>query len=361
MNSETVIRKIINVIGAWFCGVVIMSAQIPYRIMQYNVENLFDTLNHEVFLDDDFTPSGTNQWHGKRYWYKQGRLARVIAAAGGTTPVDIVGMVEVENDSVLHDLLRRTSLARLGYEYHITKGDDERGIQVALLYQPPRFAPFRKVDIPIKPLPGFSPTRHILLVEGRLPSADTLSIFVCHFPSKRGGAAQTEPYRMHVAQHVRQAVDSIYACRPNAMIVVMGDFNADPTRPCLKDGLRVCQAEETPKPFHFIEAQDVHTRNKDIEGTYFFQGEWELIDHIFVSGNMMSKAPLRVKEKGWHILDIPFLLEKRKAKGFKDMIPKRTYKGPHYNGGVSDHLPIVLHLELHIEKTKPLPSDGEDQ
>ena len=337
---------LIVVVAMLWSGAFPVEAQIPYRIMQYNVENLFDTLNHETHLDDDFTPTGSQKWHARRYWFKQGRLARVIAAAGGTTPVDIVGMVEVENDSVLHDLLRRTSLARLGYEYYITHGADVRGIQVALLYQPARFNPFRVVEIAIPPLPDVSPTRHVLLAEGILPTADTLSVFVCHFPSKRGGAKKTEPYRMHAAKRVRQSVDSIYTYRPNAMVVVMGDFNGTKESVSLSKGLRV-NSEETPlnQP-SLVEVQYTPTPNSEIEGTYFFQGKWEFIDHIFTSSNMLLDASLRINKKGYRILDIPFLLEKRKSQEDKYLIPKRTYKGTFYNGGVSDHLPLILHLDL---------------
>ena len=84
------------------------AAQERFRIMEYNVENLFDTIPEPSCDDVAFTPQGEQQWDTRRYWAKQGRLARVIAAAGGDAPIELVGMVEVENDSVLYHLTRRT-------------------------------------------------------------------------------------------------------------------------------------------------------------------------------------------------------------------------------------------------------------
>ena len=195
---------------------IAVDAQERFRIMEYNVENLFDTIPDPVKNDRDFLPQGNLRWTSERYWFKQGRLARVIAGAGGDVPIELVGLVEVENDTVLAHLTRHTSLARLGYEYLITNGPDERGIDVALLYQPNRFRPVYREDLRVQLGEGVRPTRDVLFVEGLLPTLDTLSIFVAHFPSRRGGKQMTEAYRLQVAQVIRHKVDSIQRCRPEA-------------------------------------------------------------------------------------------------------------------------------------------------
>ena len=135
--------------------------------MEYNVENLFDTLHAPGCQDSDFTPEGSHHWNTLRYWGKLGRLARVIAGVGGATPPDLGALAEVENDSVLSHLTRRTSLSLLGYEYIITRSADVRGINVALLYQPYRFRPVSVDTFRVSPLhPRISPTRYLLHVAG---------------------------------------------------------------------------------------------------------------------------------------------------------------------------------------------------
>ena len=156
---------------------IAVGAQERFRIMEYNVENLFDTIPDPEKNDRDFLPSGNQHWTSGRYWSKQGLLARVIAGAGGDSPIELVGLVEVENDTVLAHLTRRTSLARLGYDFLITNGPDERGIDVALLYQPNRFRPICREDLRVQLGEGIRPTRDVLFVEGLLPTLDTLSVF----------------------------------------------------------------------------------------------------------------------------------------------------------------------------------------
>ena len=175
-------------------------AQMPFRVMEYNVENLFDTQDDVDYQDEDFLPQGKCQWDTLRYRKKLADLSKVIMAAGGASPVDLVALCEVENDSVIKALTQRTRLHRLDYEYIVTHSKDERGIDVALLYQPMRFGllEWREISVPYEPEKE-RPTRNILHATGRLQSGDTLDIFVVHFPSRRGGAKVTEKYRCRAA------------------------------------------------------------------------------------------------------------------------------------------------------------------
>lgn len=330
---------------------VTIAAQVSFRMIQYNVENLFDTVRSAVHNDADFTPEGKNHWTAGRYWIKLGNMARVIAAVGGTTPVDLVGMVEVENETVLNDLTKHTSLRSLGYEYCITQGKDERGINVALLYQPAKFKLLSAENLPVVVPEGMRPTRDVLKVEGMLPTRDTLTVFVVHFPSRRGGVGLSERYRSHVATVVREHIDSIFVERPLAKVVVMGDMNADMQSPCMAQGLKakVLKSETVLAEGALYEAQPATAFYEEVKGTYFFQNEWEQIDHILVSPSVVQSRTMKVSPEGWSIFDASFLLDEKRKSARKWNYPKRTYLGTNYQKGFSDHLPVVLQMQLFFE------------
>lgn len=314
-----------------------LSAQVAdtLRVMWYNVENLFDCQNDSAKNDEEFLPEGTHRWTPYRYWQKQKNLARVIAAVGNHRLPDIIGLCEVEGDSVLTDLTRRSPLRTAGYRHIVTHSPDERGIDVALLYLPGRFRPLSQRSISIHG--GDRPTRDILHVQGLVSPTDTLDLFLCHFPSRRGGERQSRPFRLLAAQTLRQAIDSVYLHTPQAKVVVMGDFN---------DGLigtRVAQVLDV-VPSSLASTALIHglislTADKH-PGTYAYQGRWEVIDHILVSPSLLNaEGRLSTSPQLTRIAALPFLLTPDAKYGIR--IPHRTYMGPRYLGGFSDHLPIV--------------------
>ena len=331
------------------------TAQERFRVMEYNVENLFDTIPDALSDDRAFLPDGEQQWTLERYWAKLGRLARVIAAAGGDVPVELVGLVVVENDSVIAHLTRRTSLARLGYEYLITHSLDRRGLDVALLYQPGRFRPLSSEALRV-PLPmGERPTRDVLFVEGLLPTLDTLSLFVAHFPSRRGGKRETEALRCLAAKCIRHKVDSIQLRRPEALIIIMGDLNDEVHDASLKSGMGVLPAETykggatsaTISPQVLCDLTPVCEEYPNVKGTYYYQQEWSCLDHIIVSPPLLrSESPLFTLTGKSRILAFPFLVEQSGAPLSPEVRPKRTYLGTHYHGGVSDHFPLLVEFML---------------
>ncbi len=190
------------------------------------------------FADEEFLPTAERRWNTPRYLHKQASLAKTILAAGGLQPVDLVALCEVENDSVVHFLCHRTRLARLGYHYVVTHSADRRGIDVALLYQPETFtylhSETRRVPYDAA---RERPTRDLLHVAGRLPHGDTLDVFVVHFPSCRGGAAASEPYRLRAAQLLREMADSIAHLRHRPLLLAMGDFNDEPQNRSIREVL----------------------------------------------------------------------------------------------------------------------------
>lgn len=138
---------------------------------------------------------------------------------------DLVALCEVENDSVMRDLTKRSLLRNANYEYLVTNSPDERGIDVALIYDPMHFQPIRHYPLRIKPMEGMRPTRDILYVAGRIITDDTLHIFVVHAPSRYGGEKPTRPHRMLIAKTLCGAIDSIRLASSNPNIIIAGDFN----------------------------------------------------------------------------------------------------------------------------------------
>lgn len=344
--------------------------------MEYNVENLFDTIHAEGKNDLEFTPQGDHHWNERRYWGKLGRLCRVIAGAGGETPVDLVALVEVENDSVVSNLTRRTKLTRLGYEYLTANTADERGIRVALLYQPFRFKLVGSASIRFARAKNLGGTRDALHVAGELTTGDTLDLIVCHWPSRRAAGASAK-YRETVARRLRSYCDSLMKVRERPYLILTGDFNAWYPERSLREALGVRLPEDSINPCAlYILSHGLHTSD-GIEGTYKYQGEWNQLDQFIVNGALLKapsvttdrnkeeetdneaqadsawtadsactneahRARLHTSAKLCRIVDFPFLLQKEKnGNGLR---PYRTYLGTYYQGGYSDHLPLILDL-----------------
>lgn len=308
-----------------------------FRCVEMNCENLFDTV-HDYGKDDmAFLPDGTYAWNSQRYWRKQSALSRIFLEIGGLQPVDIIGLCEVENDSVLTHLTRRTRLAALGYEYALTDSRDVRGIDVALLYQP---LTFHLVDKHCYSVPYDAekerPTRDILHCTGVLLTGDTLDVMVVHFPSRRGGEKLASDYRRRAAEVVVSAVDSLRSQRPDARVLIMGDCNDEPRDRSLSliadAGFRNVSAGAVA-----MGSERYAKQLRTICGTYYFQKSWSRIDNILVS----HAAAERYRVGDAFIFAPDYLLESD-VNGFP--MPFRLYRGPAYHGGVSDHLPLVVDL-----------------
>lgn len=319
-----------------------------FRVATYNVENLFDTIPSPRHGDSEFLPAAERAWHSGRYWKKLGMLARAIAAIGDVRPAALVALCEVEGDTVLTHLTRRTALARLGYGYVVTHSADERGMNVALLYQPELFRPLSVASLRVPYRAGKErPTRDVLHVAGQCLTGDTLDVFVCHFPSRRGGTRLTDPYRRRAAVTVRRAADSLLDVRGRHNIIIMGDFNAYYPERCIAETLGAIPAQEVQGaggPFlrenlylltHGLKADG------GIGGTYKYKGEWQTLDQIIVSGTLLSPAPgyLFTAPAACRLCAFPFLLKNDRS---GTPAPYRTYLGTFYQGGYSDHLPIAL-------------------
>ncbi|WP_418697280.1 endonuclease/exonuclease/phosphatase family protein [Bacteroides sp.] len=322
---------------------------LTFRVVSYNVENLFDCRHDTLKNDYEFLPDAMRHWNYSKYRKKLDGIARVITAVGGWAPPALVALCEVENDSVMRDLTRYSALREAGYRYIITQSPDERGINVALLYQRGFFMPIACQSLPVdKPRRDSRPTRDILHVSGLLMNRDTLDVFVAHFPSRSGGAKESEPYRLLAAKKVKETADSLFQIRQHPQIILLGDFNDYPDNKSVRQVLRAEAPPTLPdslyaKKLYHLLARKAATRKHF--GSYKYQGEWGLLDHIIVSGTLLLKdSPLHTDEAKADVFSLPFLLTKDTKYYGKQ--PFRTYYGMKYQGGYSDHLPVYAELRL---------------
>lgn len=310
---------------------VSLGAQERIRCVTYNVENLFDCKDDPLTDDDAFLPASPRHWTPYRYWDKLHAVGRSIASMGDDRAPDLVALCEVENDSVLHDLTRRSPLRSAGYDCLVTSSTDPRGIDVALLYKPTAFRPFavRSLRLPEVHVPEGRYARDVLCVSGQLVSADTLDLLICHLPSRINGR-QSTALRCKVVEYMLYAIDSLSACRGVPHVVVMGDFNDTPysrsLAPLTAEELLVCVTDT-------------------LSGSYRYKGRWEQIDHVFLSPSLCDASnSLHLSSRGAWIPLYDFLVEPEPLYG--GIRPNRTYNGMRYEGGTSDHLPVCFDLEF---------------
>ena len=302
----------------------------PLRVVSYNVENLFhpkhDTIitnegvngltNERIIEKDDYewTQEGERHWSYSRYWRKVENIARVLTNIGEWQGVDIVGLQEVENALCMRRLCRTMGVNK--YDFVHYESPDPRGIDVALIYKKARVDTLRTQAISIPQLP----TRDILYVEALADKKDTLHLFVCHLPSQRGGKAESEWKRKAAKEVLQKAIDSVYVVHSDAKILVMGDMNSEP-----KDDLKGVRNKALPS----LEGKR--------KGTHKYQGRWTFLDQFYISPAIDSISTMKIYDAEW------IMETDEKYMGLK---PKRTYNGWKYQNGYSDHLPIVLDIEL---------------
>jgi endonuclease/exonuclease/phosphatase family metal-dependent hydrolase len=316
---------------------VLSAGQISFRVMSYNVENLFDTHDDPETADEEFLPSGTRRWTPSRYNRKLKQIAQVIAAAGEWDTPALIGLCEVENDTVLTHLLTRTSLRSQHYRYLLAQGSDRRGINVALLYQRDKFRYAGHRSVPVRfDLPGTRPTRDILHVWGEISSGDTLDVMVCHFPSKYGGEKKSEARRRMAADVLGALCDSLNRLRQNPLQIVMGDFNDEPDAPFMR---RVASCSNLLNLFASGKPASL------AHGSQKYRDTWGQLDQILIHARMNAKdASMQFLPGSARTYSPPFML--RDDKIWYGKRPWRTYYGFKYEAGYSDHLPVIADFLL---------------
>ena len=303
-----------------------------YTIAFYNLENLFDPEQNKNTLDSDYTPTGIKNWTQERYRRKLAKLSKTIIGIGDEKhlyPPVLIGVAEAENNSVLQALVDTDPMEDLDYGFIHFDSPDERGIDTGLIYRKKFFKVLdsEPLALMVNNAGGIrDTTRDILYVKGEL-NKELVHVFVNHWPSRRDGDVETEYKRVIAAKEIIQKIESIRMQEVDPNIIVMGDFNDDPSSKSmqvLKEGASLFNAMET-----------LHI--PDSRGTSVYGGKWNMFDQVLISNSFLNY------EKNTHSFDTAGIYDhkslKEKKGKYKDT-PYRTFVSHRYTGGYSDHFPV---------------------
>lgn len=309
----------------------------------YNLENLFDCEDDELTFDNEFTPSGKNNWTEVRLEHKLENLAYTISKIGSDktqqSPV-LLGVAEIENRNVLERLIDQPILQHTDYGIAHFDSPDRRGIDVGLLYDRRvfKFTNAQKHRLYLKTeFDEVIYTRDQLCVSGYLGS-DLLYCIVNHWPSRRGGQKQSEPRRIQAAKLSQKIIDSIYKITKNAKIIMMGDFNDNPNNKSFKKVLKTKKTKSLEPQTNYL-YNPMESMYKKGFGSLGYRDQWSLFDQILVSKTLLDTTQWYLWSS--HIYNPKYLKNERgRYKGY----PKRTFAGGRYQTGYSDHFPVYLYL-----------------
>lgn len=309
-------------------------------VVFYNVENLFDTRNDMGERDGEFTPEGANKWTEVRYVKKLEDISKVLGSVNKKELPEIIGLCEIENRKVLDDLVKTQLLKDGKYEIEHFESPDFRGIDCALLYRPDEFKVIKSspVNIAFADDPEFT-TRDILYVKGETRNKEEFHIFVNHWLSRIGGLEQTELKRIAVAQSLKSKIDSVLNVNSKANILVMGDMNDEPSNKSLNEVL----AAKSPEVNNAALVNLMYPIHANKKGSYNYRGNWNMLDNIVVSAGLLDNNGFQCVDKCGYVFHEKWMEYEDKNNG---MTPNRTYGGPNYYGGVSDHFPVYVNFTI---------------
>jgi len=331
----------------WLCSVtVLLPAQKEFEagiIAFYNLENLFDTLNTEGVNDEEYTPDGPNEWNSRKYRDKISKLARVISQIGADEGIPggpaILGVSEIENRSVLEDLVAHPLLKDANYHIVHYDSPDLRGVDVGLLYQPRYFTVTHSLSAE---LPLFDEkgeriyTRDQLLVSG-LFHGEPMHFIVNHWPSRRGGEKASRPRRIAAAELTRSLADSILEENAHAKIVVLGDLNDDPVNQSVRKILRAGKNKNRLREGELYNCMFPLFRMG--VGSLAYRDAWNLFDQIIISQGLLGEDYSTFTFYSARVFNKEFLTQQDgQYRGY----PYRTYVGNTWQGGYSDHFPVYI-------------------
>lgn len=298
-----------------------------YTIGWWNVENLFDTRDDPKTNDDEFTPEGDKHWTRHRMYRKINGLYKTLLMMD--LP-DVVGLGEVENKYVLRELCQSTPLSKAHYRYVHYDSPDRRGIDVALIYRSDRFTVTNSRPVRVSDSTEGFFTRDILVVEGVTAEGDSLCLVVNHWPSKKGGE-EADARRLDIARKVRSLMLELKEKHPTAAIVAVGDMNTTADEQAIAEGMGFGDDSVSADGIRNL----IH-RLPNGMGSHKYQGEWRYIDQVF----LLADEPWQVKKL--KLIQFDHLVTE--DVGHTGSRPMRTFQGPRYEGGLSDHLPLLLKL-----------------
>lgn len=308
-------------------------------IMWWNVENLFDTKNDKQVDDREFTPGGSRHWTPKKLLLKQLRIAQVFRAIEqereyGRHP-DIVAFAETENRGVFEGTLQAIDHARYKVDYH--ESPDPRGIDIGLAWNPAtlKFTGSKPYRVTLDNGRG---TRYVI-VAGFMASGHPFSVVLNHWPSRSFDAKWSEPKRIAAAKVARHIVDSLTTRNPMAEIIVMGDFNDRPNDRSIRTvlGSSFDRKEVTRSANRLLYNCWNDTKSP---GTYYYRKQWERIDQILVSPALLDNSKLSIDTQSFRVFFIPEMFSHPGKTLYS------TYQRGKFKGGYSDHLPLLLKIDV---------------
>ncbi|NLF43539.1 MAG: endonuclease/exonuclease/phosphatase family protein [Bacteroidales bacterium] len=353
MKLSTLVSKFKLIIAfGLFLGIILInnscSAQNNDKQFQvacisfYNIENLFDTIKTPGVNDIEFTPEGTNRWNSAKYLKKLENMADVISQIGTDLTPDgpaILGLSEIENRTVIEDLIAQPKLKDRNYQIVHYDSPDLRGVDVGLIYNPNYFKVLSSNSYRLN-IPGNDSflTRDQLLVSGEL-LGERIHVIVCHWPSRRNGEKKSRPSRIAAAELARSIIDSISASEPGAKVFLMGDLNDDPVNVSVKEYLKAKGVQSKLKDGDlFNPFEDFYRRGI---GSLAWRDSWNLFDQIIFTQSPLKASGQALKFHKAGVFNKKFL---RQQEGRFQGYPLRTYAGGVYMGGYSDHFPVYIFL-----------------
>ena len=336
-----------------------LSAQYPRSagdsviVAFWNLENFFDPFEDSTLTYNEYTEQGRQHWTKSRFYHKRNNLYKTILSFSKGQPIGILGLCEVENEYVLNALFHQTPLKRHNYRWVHYDGPDRRGIDPAIVYSKDCFQLISSEAIPYHnpQQPAFR-SRDILYAKFYDYKEDTIHCFVNHWPSKYRGELETVEARNAAARLLKHKVDSILdsaskwtACHDTVAaipkIIIMGDFNDTPDAPCIRQVLGAHPYSENNED-HLLINLFGQPSKLGFKGTLKYQDSWMVFDQIIITKSMLIKNLLHCTSSDARIIHEDFLLEEDRT--YQGQKLNRTYIGPKYHGGFSDHLPVMLLL-----------------
>ena len=329
-------------------AMLVAIAQKPYKVVFYNLENLFDTINDPNKNDEEYLPEGARKWTTYRYNQKLANMSRVlfdIAAEDRNFPA-VIGVSEIENRLVLEDLLATPKLAKTNYRIVHYDSPDRRGVDCAFFYRPDQFklegSEAHNVSFPGKPI---FLTRDLVAMWGKI-EGEPFYFIVSHWPSRLGGKDRSQYARDFVAAKCKHICDSVRTVNPATKVVIMGDFNDDATDASVTDvlgakgNLKKLQPNDMYNPFYSM--------LKAGYGTLAYRDAWNLFDNIVMSENLAtgSTGELKVQKKDGakfygNIFTRSYMVQQE---GQYKNYPLRSFVGSNFQNGYSDHFPVYIYI-----------------
>ena len=308
----------------------------------YNLENLFDTIDDPLKDDGEFTPQGTNQWNTEKYLAKLHNMAYAISTIGTDISPDgvaVLGMSEMENRTVLEDLVAQPELKSRNYQVVHYDSPDRRGVDVGLLYNPKYFklVSSKSYRTVVPDQPDFI-TRDQLLVSG-LFDGEMMHFIVMHWPSRYGGEKRSMPGRVAAAELCRHIADSILREDQNAKIIMMGDFNDYPDNKSITKHLRASGNMKDLRDGEFY--NPMYELHKKGYGTNYYRDVPGVLDQTILTPALLPTDYSTYQFKNAKVHNKEFL---KQHGGKYNGYPFRTFGSGVWMGGYSDHFPVYVIL-----------------